>query len=135
MEVDAVWGGKNGKKGNGKKGKNKGQEGDKSKGKKGDKDPSKTSHKPLKDAFEVYCSNECCGKWGHRWRDCRKKGGGAYTEPPPEKNANAVEQAVTANGSQQAQGQPPAKITAVEMARTQEMLSFGTQSRAMSSGS
>ena len=26
--------------------------------------------------FEGYCSNSNCGKWGHRWTDCWKGGGG-----------------------------------------------------------
>ena len=29
-------------------------------------------------AFEGYCSNPQCGRWGHRWKDCWKPGGGAH---------------------------------------------------------
>ena len=51
------------------KGKESGKEG-KGKGK------GKGSGKP----FEGYCSNPKCGKWGHKWKDCRAPGGGASKE-------------------------------------------------------
>ncbi len=28
--------------------------------------------------FEGHCSNPSCGKWGHKFAQCRSQGGGAY---------------------------------------------------------
>lgn len=43
-----------------------------------------------KDAkFDGYCSNPNCGKWGHKWSECWKEGGGAY-QAPAEKSAKGA---------------------------------------------
>ena len=44
----------------------------------GSKDRAGKSGGKGKDAkkFEGYCSNPKCGKWGHKWKDCRAEGGG-----------------------------------------------------------
>ena len=105
MEVVALWGGKGKNKG---KYKNKGKNKDKDKNKvaKGGKyDKSGKGNKGGKDKsepFEGYCSNPSCGRWGHRWKDCRKPGGGAHRDTPgANAQANAVE---PANGA----AKPPA---------------------------
>ena len=85
MEVDAI-----DRKGKGKgKGKKDGKSKDKDKDKKGGGGKASSSSAP---AFEGYCSNPKCEKWGHKKSQCWKEGGGAY-KPRPPPGLNAVEQA------------------------------------------
>ena len=116
MEVDAVWGkaGKKGKskskKGNSKsKGDKKGSKSDKSgkSGKKGAQSSGKSN-------FEGYCKNENCGMWGHMWKDCRKKGGGACVSAT-DNGSNAVEP-----GKETPAPKKPGETAAIEIDRDDE---------------
>ena len=120
MEVDAVYGNSKSK-GKDSKGKSKGKDGkgkvDKGKQVKGKFDKGKKSKS---EPFEGHCSNKECGKWGHRWRDCRKKGGGAYKEGPPQpsndKSSNAVEN--------DKQGKKEGEASAIEIEPSTELEQF-----------
>eukprot|EP00971_Amphidinium_carterae_P235475 4672999-Amphidinium_carterae.1 len=114
MEIDALqwpWKGSKGKGDKGSKGKSKGDKGSKGKSKSGKQGKGKNKDKEQTKSFEGYCG--CCGRWGHRQRDCwynagngksGKPGGGTSSGSAGANNAAASSEERTVAGIEREDG-------------------------------